>query len=308
MRIASIDVGSNTVLLLIAEIRNGKLFTILNLYRAPRLSKGLNDSNFINHNAVERLLAVLKEYKEVIDKYNCSAVLIKATAALRKAENRNSIIKTVEDKLSLKIDIISGQEEAELSYLGALSDFEEDNSYSVIDIGGGSTEIIYGRKDKIDYKFSFPFGAVILKEKYISEYPVSEDEISNISTFLKYHFSKLHERINGKDLLPIAVAGTPTSLSALNLGLNEYNEDIIEKSLLRKSDIERLISYFAHTTPSILIKKHKHMLEGREDIILTGSLILKGFMDALELDEIFVSSRGVRYGIIIDYMNNLKRK
>ncbi len=305
MRVASIDVGSNTVLLLIADTDDKKSFaTVLNEYRAPRLSRGLSENGFISNDSMNSFYKILAEYKKIIDDYKCDKVIVKATQAMRKAANSDAIIKHAAENFDFQIEIISGAEEALLSYLGAISKFDDFENYCVIDIGGASTEVIIGEKKSIRFRKSFPFGAVYLTEKYIRNDSYSKTDLRKINEYLFENFQELEDR-NILNAAVIAVAGTPTTLSAINMGLKEYDENSIEGSCLSLNAIENLTEHLKTHSPGELLEIHAGIIKGREDILLAGTLILKNFMKILKKDIIYVSGRGLRYGILIDYINSL---
>src|SRR5690554_5142437 len=163
MNIASIDIGSNTVLLLIAEVKGKDNFKpLLNVYEMPRISKGLKENGAINKDALDRFYNVMDKYSRIIKEHNCEKVVAKATNAFRIASNSKMIIDEVKNKYGIDIDIIRGDEEAGLSYMGAASALPSVNEKFVIDIGGGSTELIYGKGKDIIFKKSYPVGAVML--------------------------------------------------------------------------------------------------------------------------------------------------
>jgi len=165
MNIASIDIGTNTVILLIAEIRDKKIIPLRNEYRIPRIGKGLLPGKEISTEREKELIRILTEYKSYIEQYNCEAVLTIATNAFRIASNAAEIINKVNGNPGIEIRVISGNDEAGYSFLGALSDFDDEKESLIIDIGGGSTELIYGRSGRIKYKNSFLTGAVSGTEK-----------------------------------------------------------------------------------------------------------------------------------------------
>lgn len=308
MNIASIDIGSNTVLLLIAEINasSSEIKTILNKYEAPRLGRGLKKDGNISNESIEKLLNVLSFYKKLIDEYNCEKVLCTATNAMRIAKNSDEISKVVKKKFDIEIETIPGNREAELSYLGAATTLPGVSEKIVMDIGGGSTEIVYGRDSEIIYKKSFPIGAVNTTEEFIDSQPPKEKEINKLENSVKYTFQELEENIP-KGIPLIAVAGTPTSLSSINLGLKEYVENKVEGSRLSIDIINNFISEFSSITPEEILKRYDKIINGREDVILAGTFILKTVCELTGNKEVFVSGKGIRYGSVVDYLNSLNR-
>ena len=228
MIIGSIDIGSNTVLLLVAEIINKKLIPILNEYMSPRLGKGLKENGKILDDRVNHLLDILREYKKICESHNCERIIISATNAMRIASNSKDIIDIVRAKLGLEIKVISGAEEAKLSYLGASSTFKEFPKKIVIDIGGGSTEIIYGEQSNIKFKNSFKVGVVSLTESFLNEFPHPQKNILSLQNHLDRIFESLTNTIPNSVPI-IAVAGTPTTLSCIKLKKSEGGTDKLLK-------------------------------------------------------------------------------
>ncbi|NOX67217.1 MAG: hypothetical protein GXO85_15825 [Chlorobi bacterium] len=307
MKVASIDIGSNTVLLLIAEvdIENQKLVPLLNEYRMPRISKGLDASNIISESAVELLLAVLREYKDIIKEHNCSNVLVNATQALRVANNSEQIIASIKKNLGFDINIITGTREAYLSFLGAQSGFDLDNSALVIDIGGASTEIIHGHKDDISFQKSFPIGVVTLTEKYLHS-EISDKTLSEAENYIINVLNELSD-LDVINSSVIAVAGTPTTLACAKQNLTEYSDVKVEGYKLADDDLIEFIEIFKSLSSKKILEKFGNVMEGREDIILAGTLILNNILKLLKKKLLYVSGRGLRYGAIIDYMNSINK-
>ncbi|MGD8779930.1 MAG: hypothetical protein PVH88_13330 [Ignavibacteria bacterium] len=308
MNIASIDIGSNTVLLLIAEYNETtkEMKTILNSYKMPRISKGLKVTGFISDEKITELLKVLEEYNNVIKENNCETVILKATNAMRIAENSSTIVKTVKEKFNFDIDVVPGEEEARLSFIGASSAVEDKGNKIVIDIGGGSTEIIYGNNKEIIYRKSFEHGAVSLTEKFVNGYPVNNEAVNKINDELDELFADL-KRENFHTDICIAVAGTPTTLSCMNLGEKEYSDEKIEGSHLSSDNLSGLIKTLKTLVPSEILEKFGQVVTGREDVILSGALILSKLTAIMNLEEIIVSAKGIRYGAVIDYVGQFKR-
>jgi exopolyphosphatase/guanosine-5'-triphosphate,3'-diphosphate pyrophosphatase len=302
MNIASIDIGSNTVLLLIVNIEDGKINTIVNQYRIPRISEGLLPGQPINNDKIIFLLSILREYKKEIEKYYCSKVFITGTNALRIASNSGDIVKRIKKELNLTVKIIDGTEEARLSFLGASLTIPQLQEKVVIDIGGGSTEVIYGNNNNVKFRYSFQTGVVSLTEKYLSNIPYTQNNFKEISQFLSITFDKLLKQNISPKQPTIAVAGTPTTLSAINQALKEYDENKIEGSILKLNEIKVILNKMKKLTSKEIIKEFGNVVSGREDIILAGTLILVHLMEALSLDIIYVSEKGLRYGIIKDYL------
>ena len=298
MRVASIDIGSNTVLLLIAEVSNLEIIPILNEYRIPRISTGLANNGFITNESIERLFEILTEYKTIIDEHNCEKIIVNGTQALRVANNSEQIKREIKQQFNFDLNIIPGETEALYSFKGALSSFTDNNNYVMIDIGGASTEIVYGNRKEIFYRKSFPIGVVTSKEGFLKSNPPIVDELYHFVKELENVFKELSQlRLNNSSL--IAVAGTPTTLSALKQGLTKYSESEIEKSILSQNDLENFISEFNKLNYEDIENQFSPIITGREDVILSGTMILLHLMKMLNKNELFVSGRGLRYGAIL---------
>jgi exopolyphosphatase/guanosine-5'-triphosphate,3'-diphosphate pyrophosphatase len=305
MNVASIDIGSNTVLLLIVEIekRNQSIKTILNEVRIPRIYQGINKTLNISDEKIKLLIDILNEYNEIISHHDCIATLITATKAFRVAQNSNLIIGKIKSVCNLQIEVITGEKEAQLSYLGSTFPWIDNENKYVIDIGGGSTELIYGNRSEIHSKISFDFGVVSLTEEFFQNYPPSKNEICQLELFLAKKLIDINlEKTNYK---VIAVAGTPTILSCINQGLKQFNEPLIDNSRLSLNVIEHISIKLSQLTKDEIFRSYGSVVIGREDLLLSGSLILKTFMHTLGVNEITVSTKGLRYGVIIDYLQKL---
>lgn len=310
MNLASIDIGSNTVLLLIAEYnRSNYLQPIINLYHSPRISQGLTNANTITDYKINELIMVLDEYYTLTKKYCCDKVLLVGTNALRIASNSQKIIDLIKEKYGWDINIIDGMEEARLSYYGTIFPFIDQNKKNtIIDIGGGSTEIIKGINFGIDYSKSFKIGVVSLTEMFFRHYPPSYQQIEKAKSFLYYEFKELESTIDTSSTL-IAVAGTPTTLACIKLNIKDYNENLIDESILNLDDINYISSKLSLMNPKQVFQNYGNVVKGREDILFAGTLILKTILETTHNNKIIVSTKGLRYGVLIDYiiteLNNL---
>ena len=304
MNVASIDIGTNTVILLIAEaeLSNNSLRPLHNEYRMPRMGKGLELDGEISEEKLNLLFPILTEYKTIIEKYSCEKILVTATNAFRLASNSKIISARIKDQFNFDVDIISGDVEADYAFLGALSGTEISCSSLVIDIGGGSTELIYGNRSEIFYKKSYPIGSVIATEKYLEHTPPLPKEIEYLELKLEEIFKEVTEKSKPEKV--IAIAGTPTTLACMIKGLKEFEEAEIDGSDLTAADLQNLVSEINILQPDQIKKTFGNVLSGREDIILGGALILKKIMEIIDLDKVMVSSSGIRYGAIIKYLKD----
>jgi exopolyphosphatase / guanosine-5'-triphosphate,3'-diphosphate pyrophosphatase len=307
MTIASIDIGSNTVLLLLAEFdpQLKTLTPITNIQKIPRLSQGLLPNGEISNDKILLLLNILAEFKEICAKYNCSEILINATNAFRYASNSEQIKNHVKDKYFLNIETITGEEEGRLTFLGSAFPFLNTGSKIIIDIGGGSTEIITGNLKGISYQNSFDIGVVSLSERFLTSLPSSEKRLNATEVHIRKIFSDISKNIHA-NIEAVAVSGTPTTLSCIKQGIKTFNETLVDESIITFSELNEIIRELKKMNANEILRSYGTIVEGREDIILAGALILSGIMEELNLGKIKVSTRGLRYGAIVNYL--LKNK
>ncbi|MCX6173718.1 MAG: hypothetical protein NTZ27_03075 [Ignavibacteriales bacterium] len=303
MTIASIDIGSNTILLLIAEYntKENNIKTLVNFYESPRLSEGINLGDKLRRDKIDSLITVLSLYKQHIESFNCEKVLIVATNVFRIISNSNEVIYEINKLFGWDIEIISGDEEARLTFLGSIFPFQINSVNNVIDIGGGSTEFIHGNPSSINFKKSFNIGVVSLTEKYFSNYPPIEKEIVHALEYSKKIFSEIVGNYS-RSIDTIAVAGTPTTLSCIKQNVRVYDEVKVENSIIQLNDIETIIKQLCNLTKNQVLERYGQVVKGREDVLLAGCLILVSFMKQINIDQVRVSTKGLRYGVVVDFL------
>ncbi|MCB0355964.1 MAG: Ppx/GppA family phosphatase, partial [Bdellovibrionales bacterium] len=293
MRVAALDLGSNTFLLLIAELdQQGRVQRVLiDECVVTRLSEGVNKTQRLGDQALQRAEKCLSQFSKIIKQHKVEKIQAVATSAARDAEN-SSLFFALAEKYKIPIEIISGQKEAELTYFGALGASPEKYT-SVIDIGGGSTEIIGDTGSGIKAK-SINIGSVRLTEKFISQHPVPKAELTQLQDYIKDQLQQNREDLPAKTNILVAVAGTPTTLAAMDLQI-EFAADQVEAYILTR---ERL-SYWIDKLAAMPISERlqvKGLSVGREDVIIAGMSILLMTMQFLHCEKVIVSTKGVRYG------------
>ena len=305
MIVASIDIGTNTVLLLIAKVdtKSRKLTTLSNEYRMPRIGKEINQTGKISEDKIKLLFNVLIEYDEIIKKFNCDKVIVTGTNALRIAKNTKEISEQINKIFNHELEVIPGEMEAEYAFLGATSDLKNLSASLVIDIGGGSTELIFGDELKIKSKRSLQIGSVSATEKYLKYSPPLKSEIENLKKDLRNILVNVNE--NYAPDTTVAIAGTATTLACMNSGIKIFEEDKIENSTMSSDEIKQLIIQLSDLTALEILNKYGPVLTGREDIIFAGAIILSEILELFGIKKFFVSSRGIRYGAIIKYLKSL---
>jgi exopolyphosphatase / guanosine-5'-triphosphate,3'-diphosphate pyrophosphatase len=305
MTIASVDIGTNTVLLLIAEVDSStnKIVPLINEYRMPRIGQGTKLSEVISREKLTLLYEVLNEYKSIINRYNCEKIILTGTNAFRLASNTFDVIKEIKKSFDFDLTVISGEEEAEYAYLGTISNLDSTDNLIVIDIGGSSTEIIHGNSYKILSKNSLQLGSVSGTEQFLKSSPPLKTEIENFNREIINQFSAIEKKIASKQV--IAIAGTATTIACMKLGLKEFEEDLVDRSPISIQDMKTIIDELSFLKTNEILKKYGSVMTGREDIIFAGAFILFQFMKHFSLEKIKVSTRGIRYGAIVKYLNNM---
>ena len=294
---ASIDIGTNTLLLLIAEVIDGKIEKVLtDEHQIARLGEGLDKSGIISDNAIMRATRILHDYKNIIAEHKVELVRASATSAMRDANNSGDVKELFETILNSPIEIIAGIDEARISYLGSLEELS-DKSDIVLDIGGGSTEVIVGKNGEISYSKSLQIGAVRITESFFPDFNSKKENLEEA----RKHITDM---LDGLELIDIdgniiAVAGTPTTIAAIDLNLPQYNAHLIHNHKLELERLELIVDIFVNKTSQELVEEY-NVHPNRADVILGGALILLEFLKYTGKSSLLVSCKGLRYGLILD--------
>jgi exopolyphosphatase/guanosine-5'-triphosphate,3'-diphosphate pyrophosphatase len=300
MRLASIDIGTNTVLMLVADVqRDGSLEVVRDEHFIGRLGKGVDEHGIILKEAFHRILAILSQLKSIADSIGIEHLSVCGTSALRDADNRQEFIDFIKEKLSLEIQILSGNEEAELTYLGAVSEYlthTDSENYAVLDIGGGSTEIVTGFGKKVTSSVSIDIGSVRLTERILKNNPPSDIALENAVQLVQNHLKNIFPLSPTTKI--IGVAGTLTTLAALDLRVPEFDRNLVNRHTLTIEAIDKIFQELRSLTLDQL-RNYPQIHPSRADILLAGIIILKEILRNVNLSKITVSDRGLRYGIVI---------
>jgi len=306
MKIATIDIGTNTVLLLIAEVEEGNIKTLSYEQRTPRIGKHIDSEGVIGKPAFARVIDVFSEYNKIIKKHKLDKVVAFGTSVLREATNKNEFVNFIKKETGIDIEILEGKDEAYWTYRGAISGITSDKKMVVIDIGGGSTEISEGTLKEVTCTNSLNVGAVRISERYFRNNPPGPAEIQLASDFVNNAISKL-TNCNYSDATLIGVAGTPTTLASIDQGILQFDVERISGYKLSFENINNIFQKLCKMR-SEEIRALSDATEGRADIITAGTLILTEFMKFSNFTELTVSERGVRYGIAIREWEKLNKK
>lgn len=301
MRIATIDAGTNTVLLLITESdEKGKMRVLEDVHSIARLGEGVDQHRAITREAFERFQAVLREYQLLILKHECNHVKLAATSAMRDAGNSAEVANLIKAEFGFEMEIISGTEEAALTYRGSTIglEFDEDKVLGVLDIGGGSTEVSFGSIKHFVRGVSMDIGAVRLHERFLVTAPYENEQVTKATLAISQSVQSNAKQLAAPDHL-IAVAGTPTSLAAMKLGLTEFDPMQVNGAKLTLQEVEMFLGATLTSSTTDLLEHFPVVNKARADILPAGTLILYSIMRMLKAQEIIVSTRGLRYGLAI---------
>jgi exopolyphosphatase / guanosine-5'-triphosphate,3'-diphosphate pyrophosphatase len=293
LKVAALDLGTNTFLCLIVEADHTGIQKILyDSAKVVRLGEGVHKNRAFLPAALKRAEECLKEFRSVIDKHQAESIAAVATSAARDATNGHELL-AMGLKYNIPISTISGEREAELSFHGIVSDRTVLDGVMGLDIGGGSTEVMGFEKRKVK-GVSVDIGAVRLTEMFITSHPVVSKERKALDEFAREKLG-VFESFRPKEL--IAAAGTPTTFAAIDLGI-DFDAEQIHGHIMTRDRIEEMTLGLAQMGLDER-KKVTGLDEGRADVIVAGGTILVAACDTMRVDRVTVSVRGIRYGVAL---------
>ena len=305
MKIGTIDIGTNSMRLLIAEYKEGKIVNRKKYVNTTRIGQGVDSNGYITDEAIERNINALVEFSNICKEENCKEVYCMGTSALRDSKNKELFIKLAKDRANINVDIISGEKESNLGFMGVLQGVENPEDILVIDIGGGSTEFIIGNKNGIRFAKSENVGALRMTEKFLKQDPINENEFKNMSDFIYEEIKDTLKYIEKDGVQKIVgIGGTITSLSAINQEMESYSMDKIHNSKITLSEIELILQNLKKMTLNDK-KTLKGLQPKRADIITAGVEILYTIMKNIEIDEIIVSEYDNLEGLMCQNIKNM---
>lgn len=308
LRLAAVDIGTNTFRLLVAEVllcpgkKNYSIKVISSKRVITRLGDGIAYDGHIQEQAIERSIRALKQFRTIISRLKINKISAVATSALREAENSADFLDKVLDTTGLHIKVISGRQEAKLTASGMLIDMVPPKSALMFDIGGGSMELIFMKGGKTPAIQSLDLGVVYLAGKYMkSDPPLKRDIIKmekEITGKINSSVQSL-KKLFSEDTVCIGTAGTVTALAAMSLNLRKFNHNKIHKSILTSESVHNIFSTLSGLSSKDRAKYIPFEL-ARLDIIVPGTLILLKLMESFGFREMTVSNYGLLEGTLID--------
>jgi exopolyphosphatase/guanosine-5'-triphosphate,3'-diphosphate pyrophosphatase len=296
-RVAAIDCGTNSIRLLIADITGDNFKEVLRTMEIVRLGQGVDQNKAFHPDAIDRTLNAVRLFKDQIASKGVEKIRFCATSATRDATNRNLFIDGVRDILGIEVEVIPGEEEAELSFIGATKELRQsDSPFLVVDIGGGSTEFVFGRQ-KVDFAKSVNIGCVRMSERHLNTQPPSMAQIAQAIVDIDIAIAQAAAVVpitTAKTL--VAVAGTATTVAAAALELNDYDRHMIHLSRISASNVHKVAASFQSMNKD-QIASLGFMHPGRVDVITAGSLVLSRIMAATGASEFVASESDILDGM-----------
>ena len=304
-RVAALDCGTNSIRLLIAEENAGaSTFTeISRKMSIVKLGEGVDKNKAFLPDAISRTLAALKVFAAEIAEAKVAKVRFCATSATRDAQNRDEFLIPVEQILGITPEVISGEEEAKLSFLGATQALSKsDGPFLVIDIGGGSTEFVFG-VEQVEAARSVNIGCVRMSERHFKNDPPNQSEIDSARIDIRNAIAQAAEVVpikNAKTL--VAVAGTATTVAAAALNLAEYDSELIHLAKISAKETRRVSDWLLSLTRQERVDLG-YMHPGRVDVIAAGSLVIAEIIEATGLESFTASENDILDGMVWSMLN-----
>jgi exopolyphosphatase/guanosine-5'-triphosphate,3'-diphosphate pyrophosphatase len=294
-RYATLDVGTNTVLLLVAEAAGDRFRPVVERAEITRLGKGVDKTGRLDAESLEATVSAITRFAAEARSLGAAEIACVATSASRDASNGSEFRERVRREAGVEAEIISGDLEAELTYLSATRDVGTELPVAVLDIGGGSTELVIGHEGSVQFKRSFNVGSVRLTERFVRNDPPSASERAEMQRYVDEVFSEAPPAPAGFRF--VGVAGTVTTVCAVSRGIAPYDSEKVHLSKLTRQEVERETDRYFRLSVA-----EKRALSGMEpkraDVIAAGALILERAMVRLGADEAIVSDRGIRWGLL----------
>jgi len=299
-RFASIDIGTNSVLLLVAEKQPDGTFTpVIERAEITRLGRGVDKTRTLSPEGMAETLKAVIAFADEARHSGAQDIAVSATSAARDATNGKEFLDAAKKRARVTVEIISGELEAQLSFTSAYSDFARntpDRPLVVLDIGGGSTEFIYGETDgKVRFRHSFDVGSVRLTERFITGHPVPAAEREQLRKHLRDTFSALPPPPERFRL--VGVAGTVTTLYSVLHAIDPYDSARVHGQSLPRAELTALATKLCDL-PLEERRKLPGLQPKRADVICAGALILEAALERLNASECLVSDRGLRWGLL----------
>jgi exopolyphosphatase/guanosine-5'-triphosphate,3'-diphosphate pyrophosphatase len=301
MRVGVVDIGTNSTRLLVAEVEDGRLTReVERRTRVTRLGEGVDRTGRLGEEPMARVLDACAAYREALDRHGAERVVAVLTSAVRDAANGRELERRLAERFGFEASTITGEREARLTYLGATNQRTLPERVLVIDIGGGSTELVIGSAGELDFHVSTQVGSVRFTERHLSTDPPLPAELRACAAAVRAELEReVPERARELPRHGIAVAGTPTSLAAIEMSLVPYDPDRVDGHRLARSACERML----HELAELPLERRRAVAglhPDRAPTIVAGTVILIEAMALFGLEAVEVSEHDILEGAALE--------
>jgi exopolyphosphatase/guanosine-5'-triphosphate,3'-diphosphate pyrophosphatase len=294
MRVAVVDLGTNSTRLLVADVVDRGVREVERILEITRLGEGVDASGALNETAIGRVLECVEGYAARADALRAPRRVAVATSAVRDASNRYDLLEPIE-RLGFTPQVLSGMEEAALTFAGVASDSTTSGEVAVIDVGGGSTEVVLARDGIVHWSRSYPAGCVRMAERHLGGGVVDPQALARCRADLDRIFSGLADAVIDAPVLGVAVAGTATTAAAIDLGCDGYDAERIHGHPLTRHTVAEQLRVLAPLEVDARVRI-PGLEPDRAPVICAGLAVLEAVLDQLDLEEIIVSERDILHG------------
>jgi exopolyphosphatase/guanosine-5'-triphosphate,3'-diphosphate pyrophosphatase len=296
---AVIDVGTNSVKFHVAErLADGSWRTLVDRAEVTRLGEGIAETGDIAPEAIARTVEAIAGMADEAKAHGASALVAVGTMGMRDAQNSDEFIAAVRERCGVTVEVIPGEEEARLAYQAAKAGLGlADGRLVVFDTGGGSTQLTLGSASGVDEQFSVDVGAVRLTTQFGFDGPVTREQLNEALAAISGEFGRL-DGVPSPDAL-VGMGGAITNMTAVMLGLDPYDPEAVQGSVLSRAEVDRQIELF-RTRDLEARRQIVGLQPKRADVILAGACVVRTVMDKLGRDALSVSDRGLRHGVLLE--------
>jgi exopolyphosphatase/guanosine-5'-triphosphate,3'-diphosphate pyrophosphatase len=292
--------GTNSTRLLVADVEDGRVRELERRSTVTRLGRGVDTSGQLSAEAIEDVCATVSGYIEIYERLGVDGVRAIATSAVRDASNGGMFQAELRERFALDAEILDGTEEARLTYVGAYAERPPADKTMVVDIGGGSTELVIGDGNEVGYYASLQAGTVRHTERHITHDPPLASELEELAVDVRHLIDEaLQGAVLAQASFGIGVAGTPTSLAAIDQRLEPYDPDLVHGYRMSLESIQRMLSQLS-AMPLVERVQVPGLHEGRAPTIVAGVIILIQVMRAFGLNEIEASEHDILWGAALE--------
>jgi exopolyphosphatase/guanosine-5'-triphosphate,3'-diphosphate pyrophosphatase len=306
-RLAAIDVGSNSLHLVIAKVSPDGKFSVLDKMKAPvRLGEGGGKFLHLSDDAISEGVKALKSFAKIAKENNVDAIRAVATSAVREAENKDVFVEKVFNESGINIEVVSGYEESRLIFLGASKSLElEKSKIGLCDIGGGSAELLSANNGELAFATSFKIGAIRMSEKYFPNEDVNQLQVEDCKEFIRNEIFLAAETIKNNGFKKfVGTSGTIQTLASMVLAMRgEKIPDNLNGVTIKRKEIDEITENIIQAKNFSKRAKLPGMDPKRADIIVAGAITFQTILYSLDVKEFVVSNYALREGILIDWID-----